>query len=145
MPWTATLVAKLKRDPNFRPLVLDIYEHRCAVCGYDGRIGQSDLALEAAHVKWHAAGGPDLPENGLALCVFHHRALDRGALGLTEDGRILVSERVHGGDAVEHWLHRYAGAALREPAPGRSGPATGYVRWHRREVFQEPARGKVAV
>ena len=74
--------APVARDPNFRSAVLRAYERRCAVCNYDIRLGDELLGLEAAHIKWHAAGGPDDVSNGLALCGFHHKALDRGAWGL---------------------------------------------------------------
>jgi len=68
-------LGRQKRDPKFRHEIIRIYERRCAVCGYDGQLGQSTLGLEAAHVKWHAAGGPDVLENGIALCSFHHVAI----------------------------------------------------------------------
>ena len=54
------------RDPAFRDQVLREYERRCAVCGFDIRIEEELLGLEAAHIKWHAAGGPDIVQNGLA-------------------------------------------------------------------------------
>ena len=37
---------------------------------------------------------PDEVSNGLLLCSFHHVALDRGALGLSPEHRILVSKHV---------------------------------------------------
>ena len=43
------------------------YGDRCAVCG-----------VEAAHVMWLQAGGPDDVRNGLVLCALHHAAFDRG-------------------------------------------------------------------
>jgi len=132
--------ARAPRDPNFREAVLRAYEHRCAVCGYDGRLGREDLALEAAHVRWHCYAGPDELANGLALCSFHHKALDRGALGLTEDGRIRVSSEVHGTEMVELLLLRYTGRPLRAPQPGMDRPFTEHIGWHGREVFREPAR-----
>lgn len=113
---------------------------QCGVCGYDGQLGSVDLGIEAAHVMWHMAGGPDSEDNGVALCTFHHKAFDRGALGLDDDRRILVSEEVRGGQAVEQWLLRFAGAPLRPPLPGRPHPAERFVRWHRKEVFRAPAR-----
>jgi len=128
------------RDPSFREHVLRAYERRCAVCGYDGRLGRDDLALEAAHIRWHCYDGPDQLENGLALCTFHHAALDRGALGLTENRRILVSADVHGTAMVETLLLRHAGAELRSPQSGMPGPAAAHVRWHARQVFRAPAR-----
>ena len=88
--WVA--VTKRRRDPQFRIDVLRVYEYRCAVCGYDGKLGSSQLALDAAHIKWHAAGGPDSVDIGLALCSIHHKALDSFAMGLDKDRRILVSQ-----------------------------------------------------
>ena len=80
-----------RRDPNFRANVLRAYEYRCAVCGFDVRLGPSPVALEAAHIKWHQAGGPDLEVNGLALCVLHQRLFDRGAFTLSKQLQIMVS------------------------------------------------------
>ena len=79
------------RDPAFRENVLRAYERRCAICGYDGRLAESLLGLEAAHVRWHAYDGPDDVANGLALCAFHHMALDAGALSISDSHTILVS------------------------------------------------------
>jgi putative restriction endonuclease len=39
------------RDPDFRPTVLRAYEYRCAICGYDGRLGTKSVALDAAPVR----------------------------------------------------------------------------------------------
>nr|WP_300465308.1 hypothetical protein [Desulfobacula sp.] len=44
---------KRKRDPNFRDKILNAYEYQCAVCGFNVRVGNSLVALEAAHIKWH--------------------------------------------------------------------------------------------
>ena len=130
-----------KRDPRFRDLILRIYEHRCAICGYDGRLGRTGLAIEAAHVKWHAYGGPDTSENGVALCSFHHKTFDRGALGLSRECRILVSQHVHGSEGVDEWLIRYHGQELRGPQTGQSQPDLSYIEWHQENVFKSPARG----
>jgi putative restriction endonuclease len=68
-----------RRDPAFRERVLKAYEFRCAVCGFDVRLGNLSIALDAAHIRWHQAGGPDVEGNGLALCVLHHKTFDLGA------------------------------------------------------------------
>jgi putative restriction endonuclease len=128
------------RDPAFHDSVIRAYGHQCAVCGYDGRIGSSDLALEAAHIKWHAAGGPSVVENGLALCSFHHKALDLGALSLDTTHSILVSEHVHGAHVVDVLLLDFAGRPLHRPLRKDYLPAPVYVDWHNREVFRSPAR-----
>jgi putative restriction endonuclease len=46
-------------DPAFRTKVLMAYQYRCAVCGHDLRMGQQSFGLEAAHIKWFQANGPD--------------------------------------------------------------------------------------
>jgi putative restriction endonuclease len=138
-PWVQQ-GARRRRDPEFRGMILRIYEHRCAMCGYDGRLGSADLGIEAAHVKWHAAGGPDEAANGLALCTIHHLCLDRGAISLSDEHSILVSQHVHGTEQVSERLVHLAGRRMRLPQAGEPPPAARFLAWHRREVFREPAR-----
>ncbi len=132
-----------RRDPNFRRAVLTAYERRCAVCDFDIRIEDDLVALDAAHIQWHAAGGPDHVRNGLALCILHHRTLDRGAIGLeraTGGYRLLVSDVVNGqSDAFRHLL-RHHGKRVRDPQRNEQRPAPGFVDWHRREVFRGSPR-----
>ena len=140
MPWLQVMTGRQGRDPGFRDAIVRIYEHRCAVCGFDGKLGMSDLALEAAHVMWHAAGGPDREENGVALCVLHHRLLDRGAIGISDDYRILVSQSVHGGAQVTNSVTQFAGRELQKPQAGTPRIGDRYINWHSSEVFRGPAR-----
>jgi putative restriction endonuclease len=134
------VIARGRRDPQFRVEILRIYDHRCAVCGFDARLGNTDLGLEAAHIKWHAAGGPDTSNNGMALCSFHHLAFDRGALSIDERRRILISKDVHGQNHIDQLLLAYGGEPLRMPQRGEPTPENKYLDWHRREVFWAPAR-----
>ena len=141
MPWVMVgHRRRRRRDPGFRDAVLRVYEYRCAVCGYAGRLGQRALNLEAAHVRWHAYGGPDQLDNGVALCTFHHRAFDRGAIGLDDRRHILVSQEVHGGSHTENWLLRWSGQPLMRPQSGQPPPAAEHVAWHRSQVFRAPPR-----
>lgn len=129
-----------KRDSTFRFRVISAYEHRCAVCGFDVRLADSDLALEAAHIKWFQAGGPSTENNGLALCVLHHKMFDRGALSITADHRILVSQQVYGHTGLSEWLLRYNGTEIFVPQSPVYLPRSEYTEWHRREVFRGPAK-----
>jgi putative restriction endonuclease len=130
-----------RRNPRFRTDVLTAYERRCAICGYDGRLADVLLGVDAAHVKWWAYDGPDTVSNGMALCSFHHVAFDAGALGLTDDLRVLVSAQVSGQTGVEEWLHGFVGGSIQRPQAGFAALETAFVRWHRGEVFKGPARG----
>jgi len=136
----ATPTSRIPRDPSFRREVIRAYEHRCAVCGYDVKLGGGDLGLEAAHIRWHQAQGPDVVQNGLALCSIHHLALDRGAIGLSEERTILVSADVHGSTGVEELLVAFTGKPLRKPSAAHLRPEIDHIRWHTHEVFRGPAR-----
>ncbi|EOZ0579212.1 phosphorothioated DNA-binding restriction endonuclease, partial [Escherichia coli] len=86
-----------QRDPLFRKNVLRAYNYQCAICGFNMRHDDTTVALEAAHIKWKQHGGPCEIPNGLALCAIHHKAFDKGSIGLDENMRVLVSDAVNGG------------------------------------------------
>ena len=137
---------RTNRDPRFRELVLIAYERRCAVCGFDLRLDDDLLGLEAAHIRWHSHGGPDLVTNGLALCTFHHGAFDRGALGLDDnDGaagyRVVVSPSVNGESAARDWLWDYHKEPLRRPRSSAAELDAAYVAWHAEQVFRTAPPG----
>jgi putative restriction endonuclease len=134
------LTTRHKRDPHFRKRVLKAYEYRCAVCGLDVRLGTVSVALDAAHIRWHQAGGPDVEDNGLALCVLHHKLFDLGAFTLDGKGAVLVSEEVHGTTGFEEALLRHHGSGVRLPLRTEWKPASDHLAWHAREVFEGEAR-----
>jgi putative restriction endonuclease len=130
-----------RRDPAFRSTVLTAYEHRCAMCGYDGRLGATTVALDAAHIRWHAYEGPDDVDNALCLCTLHHKLLDLGAVGIADDRTVAVSAQFIGrSDTAARLVIDLVGRALLEPQPGFPTPIDDHVGWHHREVFRPPAR-----
>lgn len=128
------------RDPQFRDRVLTAYEYRCAVCGFDVRLGSQSIALEAAHIKWHQAGGPDVEANGVALCVLHHKVFDLGAITITPQLSIVVSEKAIGSQGLQETLLRFHGGHLRKPQRPECVPHSDFTDWHQREVFKGRAR-----
>ena len=130
-----------RRDPRFRELVLIAYEYRCAMCGYDGRLGAEAVGLDAAHVRWWAFEGPDTVDNALCLCSIHHKLLDRGVMGIDSRNRVSVSARFVGrGAAAELLVLDLLGRSLYEPQRGNAPPSPAHVEWHHRQVFSGPAR-----
>ena len=130
-----------RRDPNFRRKVLEAYEHRCAVSGFRAALDGRYFGVEAAHVHWHAHGGPDQVDNGLALNPLLHLLFDRGAWSLTDDLRIIVSRRVTGDDETTANLRSHHGKQLRQPLPGYPKPNPQFIHWHREGaggVFRGP-------
>ena len=131
---------KTRRDPDFRRRVITVYERRCAVCAFDVRLGDVLVALEAAHIKWHQAGGPATETNGLALCTMHHKLFDRGAFTVGPERRILVAEEANGSRGLEDWLLAFQGQPIGAPVSDQYAPDESFLDWHRTQVFHGPAR-----
>jgi putative restriction endonuclease len=131
---------RLVRSPDFRDRVLRAYEYRCAVCGFNVRLGDSLVAVEAAHIKWHCYGGPDSEENGIALCSLHHKLFDKGAFTLVDSFILQVAENAHGTCGFDEWLMRYHNRPIRQPQSPDYYPKGNYTKWHFREVFRGPSR-----
>ena len=132
--------ADRRRDPRFRQRVLTAYEWRCVVCGLDVRLGSVSIALDAAHIRWHQAGGPAEERNGLALCVLHHKTFDLGAYTVNGEGVLLVSDQAHGSTGFQETLLRHHGRRVRPPQRPEWKPHPDFLGWHGREVFKGEAR-----
>lgn len=125
-----------QRDPKFRQMVLRAYNYQCAICGFNMRHDNAPITLEAAHIRWKQHHGPCEVPNGLALCAIHHKAFDRGSIGLDENMRVVVSGAVNGGGVVQRLFWDFAGKAIALPPVKENYPGEQFVEWHRKEVFR---------
>lgn len=128
------------RDPKFREKILIAYENRCAVCGFNVRLGNTLVGVEAAHIRWHQSGGPDIEKNGIALCSMHHKLFDRGVFTLSDSRELLVAEQAHGTRGFEEWLMKYHGTKISNPIHPDYIPRDSFINWHVSEVFRGPSR-----
>ncbi len=130
-----------RRDPAFRDRVLRAYEYRCCVCGFDLRIGNVTAGLEAAHIQWFTAGGPDVETNGLAMCALHHKLLDLGAFTVEPVNLTMrFSQNLQLGEATRGHLLSYHGAGIIQPQSTAYRPERVYLEWHGDQVFKKPSR-----
>ena len=130
-----------RRDPSFRERVLRAYEYRCCVCSYDLRLGGHVVGLEAAHIKWFQAGGPDVEPNGLALCALHHKLFDLGGFMVLPDTYVMVvSQSLVGSAQAKDKMLSYHGAGIILPQSKAYLPQMDFLHWHKKQVFKEPGR-----
>lgn len=129
-----------KRDPDFRNNVLRAYRYRCAICGFQTQLDGRHLALDAAHIKWHAAGGDDNERNGIAMCTLHHKLFDRGAFKVSSQGVLVLSEAVYGNQGFEAALLSYHGHSIEKPISEAYTPLEDNILWHEKWVFKGPSR-----
>jgi len=126
---------KRRRSSSWPLAILEAWDRQCAFCGYDGQLSSSSVGLEAAHIRWFNLGGPDDLNNGMALCSLHHKLFDRGALGLDEEYRILVSTVYSARTEAGKRVYDLHSRPLR-PRHGTALHAVEHVAWHGREVFR---------
>jgi putative restriction endonuclease len=130
-----------RRDPTFRERLLRAYEYRCCVCGFDLRIGNVSAGLEAAHIQWFTADGPDVESNGMAMCALHHKIFDLGAFTVEPTNlSIVFSQNLQLGDATRTHLLSYHGAGITRPQCKTYALAGAFLNWHAKEVFKSPGR-----
>ena len=93
-------------------------------------------ALEAAHVRPYADGGPHALPNGLLLRADIHRLYDTGYVTVTPDYRFRVSgdlfDDFHNGREYE----RFAGRAITVPRTPLDQSNPELLDWHAAEVFR---------
>jgi putative restriction endonuclease len=86
------LTSRLVRDANFRTLVCDAYDNRCAITGLRMFDHKGNPEVHGAHIWGVAQRGPDVIQNGIALTATVHWLFDRHLISLTDDYRILVAK-----------------------------------------------------
>jgi putative restriction endonuclease len=124
---------RLARDRAFVQIILRNYE-KCAVCGGGLRLDSDVHELEAAHIVSVSARGTDDPRNGLGLCRAHHWAFDRGLIGISGNGTVMVATVGHKSVGLKSLLP-LEGRDLIAPANAGFAPHPVALEWHRSEVF----------
>ena len=90
------LQIRKERDPHFRQQVLRAYNYECAICGFNMRHDNTSVARKRLISNGSSTAAPAKSLTA-ALCAIHHKAFDKGSIGLDEDMRIRVSPAVNGG------------------------------------------------
>ena len=79
------------RHQGFRKAVMQLYSHRCALCGIRMITPDGYTIVEAAHIRPWSKKHDDRPANGMALCKLCHWSFDNGFMGVGQEYEVLVS------------------------------------------------------
>ena len=118
----------------FRRAVLSSYEGRCCMSG----VSDTRLLVASHIVPWSADPSNRLnPRNGLCLSALHDKAFDRGLIALSDDFRVVVSNRVKQSkdDFVQQVLVKLEGSEIK--LPDRFRPTPQFVAVHRETIFED--------
>ena len=83
-----------KREASFRRVLLQEYEYACAVCGLRFKL-ENLVEAQAVHIVPKKENGTDDPRNGITMCRTHHWAFDNGIFSLTDEGEVILSEKIN--------------------------------------------------
>ncbi|MER7399269.1 YDG/SRA domain-containing protein [Streptomyces sp. NPDC000151] len=104
-----TTVQRIVRDTAVVRRVKGMYDHECQVCGFRLVGGDGKAYSEGAHIrplgKLHR--GPDVEQNVLCLCANCHVRLDKGAIYISDDWRVVERGAVLQPGAVFPELTRF--------------------------------------
>lgn len=128
------LSSRILRDRVFRRIVLRAYDERCAISGLKLINGGGRAEVAAAHIRPVEKNGPDIVNNGLALCGTAHWMFDRGLISLDDELRILVSRSVNDPDGVRAFINKDGYA--RPPLKEWQRPHPHFLEWHRTNCFK---------
>lgn len=138
LTFASDLRSQATRDPQFRREVLQAYGYRCAICGYELRLGSELVGVEAAHIRWVQAQGPDTTNNGISMCSLHHKLFDRGAFSIDPKRRVIVCSKELIDRGASTYLYHLHGKPISLPIDLRDAPLAQFLEWHDREVFRKP-------
>jgi putative restriction endonuclease len=121
------------RSTAFRRIVVEAYEHTCAICKIRLITPEGRTAVAAAHIIPWSLSHNDDPRNGMALCGLHHWSFDQGLIGVASDYQILISPIVP--EDQENIL-LMSGQMLSLPKDDLLKPAKQALRWHQENIFR---------
>ena len=135
-PETSEMYHTESRSTAFRRIVIDAYEHTCAICRIRLVTPEGRTAAAAAHIIPWSVSHNDDPRNGLALCGLHHWSFDQGVISIASDYRILVSPIVRENQEHTKPIRVLADQALYLPHDHLLRPAKQALNWHRENIFR---------
>jgi putative restriction endonuclease len=115
----------------FRVSVMDAYGSACSITEE-----HSLPALEAAHIKPFALGGPHSVRNGLLFRADIHRLFDAGYATVTREGIFRVSPRLKKDWSNGRSYYPLDGKKLAIPLKAADGPDAELLEWHSSTVFK---------
>jgi putative restriction endonuclease len=124
------------RDQGFRKAIMNLYSHRCALCGIRMITPEGHTIVEAAHIRPWADSQDDRPSNGLALCRLCHWSFDRGFMSVGRDYEVLVSSLARSEENNPGHIMTLEQRPIFAPEEERHIPDQECLGWHRREVFR---------
>lgn len=137
---TKSVQSKVRVGQNFfRKSVLSAYNGKCCITGLSLR----NLLVASHIVPWKDDESNRLnPRNGLALSMLHDKAFDLGVITISDDMRVLVSQKYSGKNDFffESSIWFFNGKKITIPEKFR--PREDFLAYHREHVYEKQLGAK---
>jgi len=126
---------KKVRDQGFRTAIVDLYDHRCALCGIRMLTPEGHTIVEAAHIIPWRESQNDHVTNGMSLCRLCHWSFDEGLMGVGHDYEVLISNSVKIERNILGHILPLQDRPIFRPQKEIYWPAQENLNWHREKSF----------
>jgi len=124
------------RDQGFRRAIVQVYDHRCAICGVRMLTVDGHSVVDAAHIVPWSISHNDDPRNGMALCRLCHWTFDEGLTGVSAKYTVLLSSELRTSLNVPGHLLTLESRPILGPKQENFMPALNLLAWHRNNIFR---------
>jgi len=124
------------RDQGFRRAIVQLYDHRCALCGIRMLTPEGHTAVEAAHIKPWRESFDGRPPNGLCLCKLCHWSFDEGLMSVSKKYEVMVSKRVQIDRNIPGHMTTLADRQIFRPHEEVHWPGFENIAWHHKYSFR---------
>lgn len=125
------------RDQGFRKAIVQLYDHRCAICGIKMLTMEGHTVVDAAHIKPWSESHNDSPTNGMALCKLCHWSFDEGLMSVDDSYQVLISPAVRNDPNLPGHMLTLTDRAMFLPLESKFCPDQENFGWHRKERFRK--------
>lgn len=123
------------RDQGFRKAVVNLYEHRCSLCGLRMLTPEGYTAVEAAHIIPWSEDYDDRLTNGMALCKLCHWSFDMGLMGVGKEYEVLISKSVRIEKNILGHMLTLMDRPIFKPNKEKFWPDQKNLMWHREKIY----------
>ncbi len=125
------------RNQGFRRAIVNLYDHRCALCGIRMLTPEGHTVVEAAHiVPWNESHNV-LPTNGMALCWLCHWSFDEGMMSVNREYKVLISRSVQVENNLPGHVMTLKDRPIFTPLQELYKPAQENFEYHRSNTFRQ--------
>ena len=125
------------RDQGFRKAIVNLYDHRCALCGIRMLTPEGHTVVEAAHVVPWSESHDDSPTNGMSLCRLCHWSFDEGLMSVGKKYEVMVSKRVRLDQNMPGHILTLTDRMIFRPDQETFWPDQSNFKWHRKRMFMK--------